>query len=87
MSRQQAWDVILEDEKHEVTYEFLRSKGRMTVSIDGESFDIPCGWLGCKAARREPFRLGDEQAVLTVDKHGRATLIVDGEAVAEKPLQ
>ena len=84
MSKKQAWSVTLDEENHEVAYAFSRAKGRMTVTIDGEAFDMPCGLFGCKAARREPFRLGDYQAILAVEKNGRATLIVDGETVAEK---
>ena len=84
MSRKQIWQVTVDEENHEVAYAFSRVKGRMTVTIDGESFDIPCGLFGCKAKRREPFRLGDYQAILVVDSHGRAALIVDGETVTEQ---
>ena len=68
-------------ERHVIECTFSRLRGRLTVSIDGESFTLPAGLLGLKAARREPFRLGDEQAVLTVDGRGRAGLIFRGEAV------
>lgn len=71
-----------EREEHEITYRFSRLKGRITVSIDGDSFDLPAGPLGMKAARREIFRLGDEQAVLAVDRMGHAQLIVGGRTVA-----
>ena len=84
MSKKQVWNVTLDEERHEVMCEFSRAKGRITVTIDGESFDIPCGLFGCKAKRREPFRLGDDQAILAVDGHGHATLIVDGEIVTEQ---
>ena len=83
MSRKQVWKVTVDSEEHTVESVFARAKGRMTVTIDGDSFDIPCGFLGCKVARREPFRLGDYQAILAVDRHGRATLIVDGDTVPE----
>ena len=84
MSKKQVWNVTLDEENHEVVSAFSRAKGRITVTIDGESFDIPCGLFGCKAKRREPFRLGDYQAILVVDGHGRAALIVDGETVSER---
>ena len=52
----------------------------MTVSLDREAFDLSAGFLSLRAARREPFRIVDgggeaEQAVLTVDKKGRASLL------------
>ena len=73
----------MDGESHEIAYAWSRLKGRMTVTIDGDSFDVPCGLLGCRTRRREPFRLGDEQAILVVDERGRAQLIVDGETVTE----
>ncbi len=68
-------------ETHTVTCDFSRLKGRITVTIDGDSFDLPAGLFGLKAARREIFRLGDEQAVLVVDGGGNAALLLGGEKV------
>ena len=79
--KQKNWSVIVDDISHTVNYTFARWKGRITVTIDGESFDLPAGFLGLKAARREIFRLGDEQAILAVDKKGEAELIFRGESV------
>lgn len=79
--KQKAWSVTVDDTPHTVTYAFARLKGRITVSIDGDSFDLPAGFLGLKAARREIFRLGDEQAILAVDGKGNAELIFRGESV------
>ena len=84
MSKMQVWNVTLDEENHQVTCAFSRFLGRMVVTIDGDSFVMPCGPFGCKAARREPFRLGDYQAILAVDSRGRATLIVDGETVPQQ---
>ncbi len=75
------WSVTVDDTTHTVDYTFARLKGKMTVTIDGESFDLPAGFLGLKVARREIFRLGDEQAVLAVNKKGEAELIFRGENV------
>lgn len=76
------WRVQTEDMTHEVSYAFARLKGRITVTIDGDSFDLPAGFLGLRPARREIFRLGDEQAVLVVDKGGKAQLLFRGHAVS-----
>ncbi len=72
---------------HTVTYTLSRFTGRMSVSVNGDSFTLSAGFLSLGAARREPFRLVDtdgeaEQAVLVVDKHGKPALIFRGETVA-----
>ena len=72
------WRVQVEEETHVVSYAFARLKGKVTVDIDGESFDLPAGFLGLGVAKREIFRLGDEQAVLVVDKKGSAQLLFRG---------
>ena len=75
------WHIQTEEETHVVSYTFARLKGKITVVIDGESFDLPAGFLGLRAAKRELFRLGDEQAVLVVNKKGNAQLLFQGEQV------
>lgn len=79
--KQKTWSVCIDDTTHTVAYAFSPIKGKITVTIDGDSFDLPAGFLGLKVARREIFRLGDEQAVLAVDKKGNAELIFRGESV------
>ncbi len=79
--KQKTWSVAVDDTTHTVAYTFARMKGRITVTIDGESFDLPAGFLGLKVARREIFRLGDEQAILAVNKKGEAELVFRGESV------
>lgn len=75
------WRVQAEEETHVVSYMFARLRGKITVTIDGESFDLPAGFFGLGAAKREIFRLGDEQAVLVVDKKGSAQLLFQGATV------
>jgi hypothetical protein len=70
-----------------VTYTLHRLTGRMTVTVNGDAFTLPAGPLSLRAARREPFRIvspdGEaEQAVLAVDRQGRATLWFRGAEVA-----
>ena len=83
--KQTIWRVDTEEGIHTVTYAISRLKGRITVSIEGDAFTLPAGLLGLKAARREIFRLGDEQAVLAVDGKGRAALIFRAETVSPIP--
>ena len=73
MARKQTWSVMLDGVEHTVSYR--RALGRcVIVEIDGEPFRIP------KGAREEPFLLGGEQAVLSIQKNGKATLrLKDGE--------
>lgn len=68
-------------ETHTVTARFARLTGKITVTIDGDSFTLPAGFLGLGAARRDIFRLGDEQAVLCVERSGKMSLLLRGEAV------
>lgn len=74
-------------ERHVIEYAFYRLRGRLTVTIDGEDFRLPAGFLGLGAAKREIFRLGDEQAVLAVEKSGRAQLIFRGETVEPETVE
>ena len=80
MAKITTWKITTETAEHTVTYSLNKFTGKMTVSLDGEVFDLSAGFLSLKAARREPFRIVDgdgeaEQAVLTVDKKGRASLL------------
>lgn len=90
--RKFVWNAVIEDadtprETHTVLCVFRRLTGRITVTIDGEDFRLPAGFLGLAAARREIFRLGDEQAVLVVEKSGKAQLIFRGETVVPEIVE
>ena len=80
MVRITTWRIATETAEHVVTYSLNKFTGKMTVTLDGDEFVLSAGFLSLKAARREPFRIVDcdgeaEQAVLTVDKKGRASLL------------
>ncbi len=80
------WHIQTEDTAHTVTYALNRITGRTRVSVDGDAFTLSAGFLSLKAARREPFRIvgadGEaEQAVLVVDKKGRASLLFRAKVV------
>ena len=60
---------------------------KQTVTLDGDEFILSAGFLSLKAARREPFRIVDEegeaeQAILVVDQKGRASLLFRAKEVA-----
>ncbi len=79
--KQVTWRIEQEDgTTHTVTYALSRLTGRIRMTVNGDEFLLPAGFLSFKAARREPFRLvgadGEaEQAILVVDKKGRPSLI------------
>lgn len=84
--KQATWHIQTEDTTHTVSYQLRLLTGRMTVTVDGDSFTLSAGPFSLRAARREPFRLvgadGEaEQAVLVVDRRGNATLLFRGKAV------
>ena len=86
MAKITTWKITTETAEHTVTYSLNKLTGKMTVTLDGEAFDLSAGFLSLKAARREPFRIVDgdgeaEQAVLTVDRKGRASLLFRAKTV------
>ncbi len=71
---------------HTVTYTLSRLTGRIRMTVNGDEYKLPAGFLGLKSKRREPFRLvgmdGEaEQAILVVDGKGKASLIFRGQTV------
>ena len=74
MAKTQHWRVSLADGEHELTYTRYALRSTVTLTIDGECFTLP------KGEREEPFRLGDEQAILIIRKNGSAAIrLRDGE--------
>ena len=86
MAKQFIWHIQTEDAEHTVTYTLHKLTGRMTVTLDGDAFELSAGPLSLGAARREPFRIvgpdGEaEQAILAVDKQGKPTLLFRAQEV------
>ena len=86
MAKTTTWRIPTEGCEHTITYSLNKFSGRMTVTLDGEAFDLSAGPLAMKAARREPFRIvspdGEpEQAVLVVDAQGNPSLLFRAEEV------
>ena len=89
MAKSVTWRIPTEAPTHTVTYSLNKFTGRMTVSLDGDEFTLSAGFLSLKAARREPFRIVDEegeaeQAILVVDKKGRASLLFRAKEVVSE---
>ena len=87
MAKTITWRIPAEEPTHTVTYSLNRFTGKMIVTLDGDEFTLSAGFLSLKAARREPFRILDEegeaeQAILVVDKKGRASLLFRVKEVA-----
>ena len=75
MALVQRWLVTLDGVEHRLTYTKRAFAKALCIEIDGETFSIPRG------ARDEPFRLGDEQAILRIGKDGKAALWLHGREV------
>jgi hypothetical protein len=64
---------IIETSDGEHTVEYRRSLfGIVSVTIDNDSFRL--GFVSLFARRSEPFRVGDEQCVLTIKRGGKAEI-------------
>ncbi len=74
MAKIQRWSVVRDDAEHELIYTYRKLSRTVTLEIDGQTFKLPRG------AREEPFRLGEEQAILRIDRKGKASIQMrDGE--------
>lgn len=67
--------------EHTLSVSFSRLKGKVFVTVDGEDFTLPTGFLGLSVARREMFMLGEDKALLVLDRAGNAALTVEGKQV------
>ena len=90
MAKLTTWRIQTEEITHTVTYALRRITGRMTVTLDGDSFTLSAGPLALGTARREPFRIVNsdgeaEQAILAVDKRGTPTLLFRGKEIQPEP--
>ena len=78
----QKWLVTVESGEVTVEYSYSALSGRTVLCVDGESFAVKGKPFGIGCARSEVVMVGGEQAVLDVQKNGRARLICrEGEVV------
>lgn len=66
---------------HTVTCALSRLRGKLFVTVDGETYELPAGPLGLSAARREMLQVGELKALLVLTRTGKASLIVEGNTV------
>ncbi len=80
--KQTNWKLTGSDgSEHTLSVSFSRIKGKVSVTLDGEDFSLPAGFLGLTVARREMLLVGEDKALLVLDKAGNATLTVEGKQV------
>lgn len=72
----QSWEVVFDGETHKVEYKFSRLSGKTVLVVDGDAFAVKGKPFGIGVQRHEPVIVGMCQAVLSVSKSGRASLIV-----------
>ena len=77
MAKIQRWRIAGEDAVHELVYTRYAFSKKVTLSIDGQMFEL------VRSAREEPFRLGEELAYLCMDGRGRATIRTRGGVIPE----
>ena len=77
MAKVQQWNVTQGDVTHRLVYTRSFWSSKVTLQIDDEVFTLPCG------ARREPFRLGEEQAILHIRRSGKAQILTREGVVPE----
>ena len=76
----QKFKVTYENESCEVEYKYSRLTGKTELCVDGFSFTVKGKPLCIGVARREPIMICGAQAMLDVDKSGRAKIVLrDGE--------
>ncbi len=76
----QKWLVKIDGQEIKVEYSCSPVFGKTVLSVDGESFAVKGKLFGIGLVRREMIMLGGAQAILDVQKGGRAVLLCrDGE--------
>ena len=68
MAKIQTWTIPMNDEVFHVTLTRRTFSRTVTMEINGETFKLE------KGKREEPFRLGDEQAILYMESNGYAKI-------------
>ena len=75
--KSQKWNIETgENETHTVEYSYSFFTGRSILRVDGDSFSVRGNPFKIKIARRELILVGEAQAILDIDKNGKATLIL-----------
>lgn len=73
------WDIVADSAMHKVDIEFDSFSGKLSVTIDGDEFELPPKVLTFFTGRREQFTLGDKPAILKIKPFGKVSVIVGGQ--------
>ena len=73
----QKWQVVIDENTHEIEYTFSKFSGKTVLVVDGDAFTVKGKPFGIGVTRREPVIVGMCQGILTVAKSGKAELIVN----------
>lgn len=75
------WNAEVEGEQYTVEIELSLFLGKLTVTVNGESFPLAPKFLTCLFGRKERFMLGDKLALLVIKPFMRADIVVGGKYV------
>ena len=82
MAKIQKWSVIIEDEVHTVEYTPRTLFCKAKIKIDSKEYPLHSAKLFGES--QDMFRLGNERAVISIDKKKKATITLEGELINEK---
>ena len=80
------WNITVEDEAFVVEIQLSPILGKLTVSVNGESFPLAPKFLTCLFGRTERFMLGGKLALLVIKPFLRADVVVGGKYVESGEL-
>ena len=83
----QKWLVVIDAGEVTVEYSYSALSGKTVLRVDGESFTVKGKPFGIGCSRSEMIIVGGEQAMLNVQKNGRAMLICREGEVKEIAIQ
>ena len=71
----QKFKVICGDDEHIIGYSYSALSGKTKLTVNGDEFVVKGKPFGIGVYRREMIIIGASQAVLDVDKKGRAKIV------------
>lgn len=75
------WNVEVEGEQNTVEIDLSPILGKLTVTVNGESFVLPPKFLTCLFGRKERFMLSGKLAILVIRPFMKADIVVGGKYV------
>lgn len=75
------WNVEVVGEPFTVEMVLTPIWGKLTVTVNGESFPLPPKFLTCFFGRKERLMLGEKLALLVIKPFMRADIVIGGKYV------